>query len=346
MGVRGRPLDRQAPATGQERPRDARSRRGGAAGDAHKRRARRSDVSRSSVTIGDYLNDWLADDQAPALETTWYSHSVAVKPIAQEIGAVRLQALTPLQIEKVYVRLLASGGKEGGPLAPRTARNCHMVIHRALSDGERLGVVSRNAAHAAKAPVARRPSPAQGDGDLDRRGGDGVPLTGCRRSAVGRVRPAGDHRDEEGGGPRPGLVGPRRGRSAAIGRSDPDDDQRRGVLGADQDGAQPTRRRPGQRERRRAEGAPQASGANDWRSERGGTPAATTCFREVDGRSLHPDRFTAAFKWHVRASDLAELRGPHSLRHTWATLALKVGVYPKVVSDRLGHFQRTTRPSQ
>src|SRR3546814_15756376 len=31
------------------------------------------------------------------------------------------------------------------------------------------------------------------------------------------------------------------------------------------------------------------------------------------------------------------LRGPHDLRHTWASLALAAGVHPKVVSDRLGH---------
>jgi integrase len=27
----------------------------------------------------------------------------------------------------------------------------------------------------------------------------------------------------------------------------------------------------------------------------------------------------------------------HDLRHTWATLALQAGVYPNVVSERLGH---------
>lgn len=27
----------------------------------------------------------------------------------------------------------------------------------------------------------------------------------------------------------------------------------------------------------------------------------------------------------------------HDLRHTWATLALKAGVNPKVVQERLGH---------
>ena len=27
----------------------------------------------------------------------------------------------------------------------------------------------------------------------------------------------------------------------------------------------------------------------------------------------------------------------HALRHTWATLALRAGVHPKVVQERLGH---------
>jgi len=60
-------------------------------------------------------------------------------------------------------------------------------------------------------------------------------------------------------------------------------------------------------------------------------------FCGLDGTPLHPDRFTAEFKRRVRDSGLPELRGPHSLRHTWATLALRAGIHPKVVSDRLGH---------
>lgn len=46
---------------------------------------------------------------------------------------------------------------------------------------------------------------------------------------------------------------------------------------------------------------------------------------------------TRRFKTLVRRSGLPELRGPHDLRHTWASLTLAAGVHPKVVSDRLGH---------
>ena len=63
---------------------------------------------------------------------------------------------------------------------------------------------------------------------------------------------------------------------------------------------------------------------------------------DVDGRyadkpRLHPDRWTRAFQRHVDRLGLPVLRGPHSLRHTWATLALEAGVHPKVVSERLDH---------
>ena len=55
------------------------------------------------------------------------------------------------------------------------------------------------------------------------------------------------------------------------------------------------------------------------------------------GRPEHPDRFSRQFQRYVGETKLPALRGPHNLRHTWATLALNAGVHPKVVSDRLGH---------
>lgn len=60
-------------------------------------------------------------------------------------------------------------------------------------------------------------------------------------------------------------------------------------------------------------------------------------FAEPNGQPIHPDVVTRRFKTLVRQSGLPQLRGPHDLRHTWASLALVAGVHPKVVSDRLGH---------
>lgn len=60
-------------------------------------------------------------------------------------------------------------------------------------------------------------------------------------------------------------------------------------------------------------------------------------FANVLGEPPHPDWITARFKVLVSEAGLRPLKGPHALRHTWASLALAEGVHPKVVSDRLGH---------
>jgi len=51
---------------------------------------------------------------------------------------------------------------------------------------------------------------------------------------------------------------------------------------------------------------------------------------------LHPDRVSREFqrrtaRWGLPVIPL------HGLRHTWATLAMRAGVHPRVVQERLGH---------
>jgi integrase len=68
-----------------------------------------------------------------------------------------VQSLSTLQIETFYAALVESGGKRGAGLAPKSVRNTHVVLRKALADAERLGLVARNVASSAKAPTARRP---------------------------------------------------------------------------------------------------------------------------------------------------------------------------------------------
>jgi integrase len=59
-------------------------------------------------------------------------------------------------------------------------------------------------------------------------------------------------------------------------------------------------------------------------------------FSHPDGRPLDPDVITHAFSKIIRKAGLPHIR-LHDLRHTHATLLLKAGVHPKIVSERLGH---------
>ncbi|MCC5911411.1 MAG: site-specific integrase [Clostridiaceae bacterium] len=57
-----------------------------------------------------------------------------------------------------------------------------------------------------------------------------------------------------------------------------------------------------------------------------------------DGRIIDPDYISNAFNRLTKKLDIPKRRF-HDLRHTHATLLLKEGVHPKVVSERLGHSQ-------
>jgi integrase len=51
---------------------------------------------------------------------------------------------------------------------------------------------------------------------------------------------------------------------------------------------------------------------------------------------LHPDTITDLFRKHCVAAGLPRIR-LHDVRHSYATAALKGGVSPKTISERLGH---------
>jgi integrase len=59
-------------------------------------------------------------------------------------------------------------------------------------------------------------------------------------------------------------------------------------------------------------------------------------FTNEDGSRLHPDEVSKRFNRLVSSAGVRRIR-LHDVRHTWACTALKAGVHPKVVSERLGH---------
>lgn len=55
-----------------------------------------------------------------------------------------------------------------------------------------------------------------------------------------------------------------------------------------------------------------------------------------DGRPIYPDTITEQFNKLVDLAKLPLIK-LHDLRHSYATIALRSGVHPKIVSTRLGH---------
>lgn len=133
-----------------------------AARDEARVKARRGEyIDRSRVTVTKYLDEWIE------------AHAVEIKPktlkdyrnlieryVKPHIGGLRLQALRPARITKLYRDLVTSGGKNGRGLSPRTVEYVHAVLRKAFRDAvvvEQL--LAANPVERAKRPRALRSEP-------------------------------------------------------------------------------------------------------------------------------------------------------------------------------------------
>jgi integrase len=257
---------------------------------------------------------------------------MASKRLRKHLGKYRLQAITPLQIEKFYADLLDHGKTDGTGLAPKSVKNTHVVLRKALADAERLGLVSRNAAAAARAPSATRPEMTTWTSDQLKsflqlasasRLGHAFTLlaaTGMRRGEALGLR----WRDIDFDASQIAIVQTLSVVDGEIVLGEPKTaGSRRTVYVGDA-----TIRTL--RSQRKQQAEEQLAVGPAWRDD------SDLVFRDELGAPEHPDRLSRVFRQLVAEANVPPIR-LHDLRHTNATLALKAGVHPKVVSERLGH---------
>ena len=290
-------------------------------------------VAPTSVTLEEYLTEWLTTVRPQLRETTWASYGVAVQRICWGLGARKLQALTAVEVERFYARLVNEGGPAGRPLAAKTVRNTHIVLHRALADAERLRLVMRNVAHLSRPPSVPHVERATWTADelaafLEHVSGDRLfagyvllATTGMRRGEVFGLR----WRDVDLSTRRASVTQTVTTVNDKLVLGPTKTNRSRRTISLDPTTVEVLRAH------RVVQDQERATAGEAW------DPSYDLVLCDGTGRPEHPDRFSRQFQRYVKATELPPLRGPHNLRHTWATLALRAGVHPKVVSDRLGH---------
>ncbi|MCU1498444.1 MAG: putative Integrase family protein [Acidimicrobiales bacterium] len=283
--------------------------------------------------LADYLDEWLAMVEPRLQETTAASYRIAVARVQAGLGALRLRDLSPLVIERFYGELTRTGGRRRQGLSPKTVRNTHIVLRKALADAERLELLDRNPAARAKAPSADR--------SVSARTWTAAELSEFLAGVADDplyalwvlLATTGLRRGEALGARWSDLDLARRTLSVRqtltsihhrLVFTAPKSDRSRRQLVLDPETVRVLEQH---RERQRAEQA--LAGV---KPDRG-----ALIFSQPTGEPLHPDAITNRFQALMRLTDLPQMRGPHDLRHTWASLALASGVHPKAVSDRLGH---------
>lgn len=113
----------------------------------------------TKITLAAYLEKWLTDCAKSSVAATTYERYVGIvrKNIIPAIGNVRLDRLTPLQLQTFESDLLKTGRVDGsGGLSPKTVIQVHRVLHRALGQAVRWELLVRNPADGVSLPRIER----------------------------------------------------------------------------------------------------------------------------------------------------------------------------------------------
>ncbi|MGI6286676.1 site-specific integrase [Neomoorella humiferrea] len=112
-------------------------------------------VEPSKLTVGEWLDTWLKDYARPHIRpSTWQNYEMIIRVhIKPAIGGLQLKQLQATHLQRLYNDLREHGRVDGqGGLSARTVRITHVVIHAALKQAMKEGLVARNVAEATTLP--------------------------------------------------------------------------------------------------------------------------------------------------------------------------------------------------
>lgn len=112
-------------------------------------------VEPTRLTVGRYLTEaWLPAIATRVRPTTSDMYRrIVERHVVPALGIVRIQVLDTATVSAFVSSLLKQG------LSPKTVRNVHAVVWKALADAVDAGVVQRNAASAVKLPQVPKRAP-------------------------------------------------------------------------------------------------------------------------------------------------------------------------------------------
>jgi integrase len=298
-------------------------------------------IDLSAMTVGAYLDDWIE------------AHAVEIKPktlqdyrhlinrhVRPDLGNLRLQAVSPARITKLYRDLLTAGGRNGAGLSPRTVAYVHAVLRKAFRDAVVVDqLLPSNPVERAKRPrkaiseLGTVWTPGQLGAFLITAQGHRLfafyhlaAYTGARRGELLNLRWQDINLDVPEvriTGSAAVIAGQRIEGTTKSGRSR--------TVSLDADTVQVLKDHRKRQAQDRLTAGPEWKGADDY------------VFRTAWGEPVHPDTVSSLMTTLIKRHNGKEPDGVlpharlHDLRHVHATILLLAGTQVHVVAARLGH---------
>ena len=275
-------------------------------------------------TVGEYLKRWLESSVRGSVQASThasYERQVA-RYIIPTIGRVKLEKLTPAHVQHLYREMQDRG------LSARTVQYTHAVLHRALKQAKRWGIVNRNVAEDVDRPQLKRDEIRPLDDEQTRtslRAAEGDRIQALYVVAI--------------------TAGLRPGEMLALRWSDVDLEAgtlriNRALSDGEVAATKTTRSRrkiqlsntarAALRTHRKRQLEEQMQKARLWKNY-------GLVFPSTVGTPLSHRNLVRSFKALLKRTDLPLSTRLYDLRHTCATLLLNSNVHPKYVQELLGH---------
>jgi integrase len=282
---------------------------------------------KTASNLSSFLDDlWLPAIKPTIRYSSFLGYAGIVKNhIVPALGDMRLRSISPQRLNSFYAELLAHGHSvKGTGLSPTTVIRVHATLHRAMRDAVRWGHLTAN-------PVDKADPPKQNMSRFELRTWDSQELREFLRAAAAS--------EEHPMWVLYAMTGMRRGE--VLGLRWQDIDLERGLISVRQTvlnvGGNRVFSSPKTTRSKRVVALDPDTIAT-LRRFRGRAVRDVTAllFSEPDGGPLDGNAVTRRFIKLAAKAGLPRIR-LHDLRHTHATLALGLGIHPKIVSERLGH---------
>jgi integrase len=295
-------------------------------------------VGRSEQRLAQYLESWLTWKRLRVADRTWERYASLLRTsVIPALGHLRLQDLTSQHLDEFYAECLRTepGQRKDSKLSPTTVHHRHVALKMALARAVEQGILVRNPAQFTQPPRADHPEMrVLGETEVARLL---QALEGTPAHLVGLL----------------GLMtGARLGELLALRWADLDLDAQ--VMYVRQTLVEHMKAQDGEwysfKEPKSGKGRPVDldSGTVAMLKEHRKAQAATrlalgVAWTDLDlvittavGQPVRPSTASAQFRAVAQSLGFDRLRF-HDTRHTHATILLKTGVPPHVVSKRLGH---------
>ena len=119
--------------------------------EAVKKEEEDSELEEEDLTVGQWLAIWQRDFLGNVKPVTMVSYETQIRVhILPALGEIKLTALRTPVVQRLYNQILAKG------LSPKTIKNIHGCLHRALDIAVRVGYLTKNPTSACILPTVRQ----------------------------------------------------------------------------------------------------------------------------------------------------------------------------------------------